>query len=216
MPAAQQQTLFEIESPRHVVNVASVPQRSPFRYPGGKTWLVPQVRQWLQSLRTRTVLFIEPFTGGGIVSLTVAAEGLADRVLMVELDDQVGAVWQTILGGEASWLAKKIVEFDLTMENTAALLARPAKSTREKAFQTILKNRTFHGGILAPGSGMIKNGEGGKGIKSRWYPGTLKRRILTIEAMRDKISFISGDGLAVMRAHADRADAVFFIDPPYT
>ena len=26
------------------VNVASVPQRSPFRYPGGKTWLVPQVR----------------------------------------------------------------------------------------------------------------------------------------------------------------------------
>lgn len=24
-----------------VVNVASVPQRSPFRYPGGKTWLVP-------------------------------------------------------------------------------------------------------------------------------------------------------------------------------
>lgn len=29
------------------VNVASVPQRSPFRYPGGKTWLVPYVRDWL-------------------------------------------------------------------------------------------------------------------------------------------------------------------------
>ena len=24
-----------------IVNVASVPQRSPFRYPGGKTWLIP-------------------------------------------------------------------------------------------------------------------------------------------------------------------------------
>ncbi|MBN2594284.1 MAG: hypothetical protein JXA81_12320, partial [Sedimentisphaerales bacterium] len=33
-----------------VVNVASVPLRSPFRYPGGKTWLVPYVRQWLSSL----------------------------------------------------------------------------------------------------------------------------------------------------------------------
>lgn len=216
MPATRQQTLFEIESPRHVVNVASVPQRSPFRYPGGKTWLVPQVRQWLQDLRTRPALFVEPFTGGGIVSLTIAAEGLADRVLMVELDDQVAAVWQTILSGEASWLAKRIVEFDLTMENAAALLDEPANSTREKAFQTILKNRIFHSGILAPGSGMIKKGEGGKGIKSRWYPGTLKRRILAIEAVHDKITFISGDGLAVMRAHTHRTDAVFFIDLPYT
>jgi hypothetical protein len=31
-------------------------------------------------------------------------------------------------------------------------LSRPTATTREKAFQTILKNRTYHGGILAPGS----------------------------------------------------------------
>jgi len=38
-----------------VVNVASVPQRSPFRYPGGKTWLIPVVRKWLkQSKRPQT------------------------------------------------------------------------------------------------------------------------------------------------------------------
>ena len=28
-----------------IVNVASVPQRSPFRYPGGKTWLIPIARK---------------------------------------------------------------------------------------------------------------------------------------------------------------------------
>ena len=28
------------ERDERVVNVASVPQRSPFRYPGGKTWLI--------------------------------------------------------------------------------------------------------------------------------------------------------------------------------
>ncbi len=33
-----------------VVNVAMVPMRSPFRYPGGKTWLVPRIREWLGSL----------------------------------------------------------------------------------------------------------------------------------------------------------------------
>ena len=36
-----------------IVNVASVPQRSPFRYPGGKTSFVPYLRDWLRSLRKR-------------------------------------------------------------------------------------------------------------------------------------------------------------------
>ena len=38
------------DSTHQIVNVASVPHRSPFRYPGGKTWLAPRVRQWLLSL----------------------------------------------------------------------------------------------------------------------------------------------------------------------
>src|SRR5438270_820835 len=76
---SSQLTLFEL-SLSQAVNVASVPQRSPFRYPGGKTWLVPRIRQWLkQPVRE----FIEPFAGGGIVSLTVAAEKLADHLTLV-------------------------------------------------------------------------------------------------------------------------------------
>ena len=35
------------------VNVASVPQRSPLRYPGGKTWLVPEIRKYLAGLDFR-------------------------------------------------------------------------------------------------------------------------------------------------------------------
>src|SRR5215475_1839398 len=56
-------------SPTEPVNVASVPQRSPFRYPGGKTWLVPYIRSWLASRGGRASLLIEPFAGGGIVGL---------------------------------------------------------------------------------------------------------------------------------------------------
>jgi DNA adenine methylase len=63
---------------------------------------------------------------------------------------------------------------------------------------------------------MIKHGENGKGIKSRWYPNTLKRRILAIESLRDKITFVEDDGMVLMRELAERSDAVFFIDPPYT
>lgn len=202
--------------PEHVVNVASVPQRSPFRYPGGKTWLIPRVRQWLRSLDHRPSVLVEPFAGGGIVGLTAGFEELADHVVLVELDKQVAAVWQTMLGGEAEWLAERILSFKMTHENARATLASTAGGTRELAFRTILKNRTFHGGILAPGATFIKHGENGKGLNSRWYAETLAARITAISKIRERFTFICGDGIEVMREHARKKRAAFFIDPPYT
>jgi len=201
-----------------IVNVASVPQRSPFRYPGGKTWFVPKIRAWLNSLPSRPTEFVEPFVGGGIISLTVAFENLAGLVTMVELDPQVAAVWKTMLGEDAEWLANQIVSFDMTPETLDAALVRKALSTRELAFQTILRNRTYRGGILAPGAGRIKYGEKGKGILSRWYPLTISKRIRAVAqpSVRGHIRFIEGDGLEVVQQKATSPTTVFFIDPPYT
>src|SRR5271167_521935 len=95
---------FETEEREKPVNVASVPQRSPFRYPGGKTWLVPLFRRWMISLPSQPAVLVEPFAGGGIISLTTAFEQLAARVVMVELDEQIAAVWQTILSEDGEWL----------------------------------------------------------------------------------------------------------------
>lgn len=200
-----------------VVNVASVRQRSPFRYPGGKTWLVPRIFQWLSVRKRAPALFVEPFAGGAIVSLSVAFEGLAEHVVLIELDPQVGAVWDTVINqGQGPWLAERILAFELTHENVDALLDDAPASTRELAFQTIVKNRVYHGGILAPGSGKIKHGENGRGLASRWYPKTLSKRILDICAISERLTFVQGDGLQVMQDYLDREDAVFFIDPPYT
>lgn len=200
-----------------VVNVASVKHRSPFRYPGGKTWLIPRIFQWLGSLPDRPSLLVEPFAGGAIVGLTTAFERLAKKALLVEIDEQVAAVWETVITcGEGPWLAQQIGEFDLTGENVNRLLNQTDLPSKVRALQTIIKNRVNHGGILAEGSGKLKYGENGKGIRSRWYPATLQKRICDIHAIRDRLSFIQGDGLEVMRQYADREDAAFFIDPPYT
>jgi DNA adenine methylase len=197
-----------------VVNVASVPKRSPFRYPGGKTWLVPRIRQWLSNQPAKEL--IEPFAGGGIVTLTAVIEGLVEQATMVELDEDVAAVWQTILQGGAEWLANRIITFELSIDAIRSELASAPTSIEERAFQTILKNRCYRGGILAEGSGLIKYGENGKGIHSRWYPITLQKRILEIGRHRDKIIFVAGDGFQVMEAYSRRKKVAFFIDPPYT
>jgi DNA adenine methylase len=205
-----------IEAPPEIVNVASVTQLSPFRYPGGKTWLIPQIYKWVQSLNFRPNIFIEPFAGGGIVSLTMANENLADHIVMVELDDEIAAVWKTIFYGDVKWLVHSIASFDMTIENVNGILSLDYSTDEEKAFKTILKNRTFHGGILAKGSGLIKYGENGKGINSRWYPQTLVKRINHIKGFKEKITFIQGNGLEVIKETMHNDTTVFFLDPPYT
>lgn len=213
----RQLSMFETKPNRtpKVVNVASVPQRSPFRYPGGKTWLVPVVRKWLKQSKDVKVL-IEPFTGGGIVSLSAAFENLADQIVMVELDREVAAVWEVIINGDHTWLADKVYSFDLNTENANLILKKEDKTIEEQAFSTILKNRIFHGGIITKGAGLIKNGENGKGLKSRWYPKTLRDRILAVGNVKSKMRFINGDAFTELDKIKNDSNTFSFIDPPYT
>ena len=146
----------------------------------------------------------------------MAFENLANHVTLVELDDQVAAVWETIItNGDGEWLAQRIEQFELTVENVNEVLHQQDLPIREKAFQTVLQNRTAHGGILAPGAGLIKYGEAGKGIASRWYPQTLARRIRDINKVIDRLSFIHGDAFGVIEGN-NSPDVTFFLDPPYT
>ena len=212
-----QYDLFDnrFEIPQSIVNVASVQQLSPFRYPGGKTWLIPQINKWMRSLHFTPEVFIEPFAGGGIVSLTIANEDLADHIIMVEIDDEIAAVWKTIFYGDTDWLINRILSFNMTIENVNRILTVDYVTDEEKAFKTIIKNRTFHGGILAKGSGLIKYGENCKGINSRWYPKTLARRINHIKHFRNKITFIQTDGIEIIKDNLN-SNSIFFFDPPYT
>lgn len=214
-----QMTMFDLGEKKigqALVNVSTIPQRSPFRYPGGKTWLIPTVRQWLKQEKQSVSLLIEPFAGGGIVSLTAAFEKLANHITMVEMDEEVAAVWEVILNGKNKWLADKIFSFNLTHDNVRFELDNPDKQLHDLAFCTILKNRIFHGGILAKGSGMIKNGENGKGIASRWYPKTLHDRIIAIGSVKNQINFVTGNAFEIIEQNLNNENAYFFIDPPYT
>lgn len=201
-----------------VTNVASVPHRSPFRYPGGKTWLIPRIRTWLRSQTRPVNVFVEPFCGGAITALTVAFERLASHVVMSEVDDDVASVWKAVLGGHAEALARRIETFEMSEANLDAALAQAERSGDpiDLAFATVLRNRVNRGGILAPGAGRVKTGENGKGLLSRWYPATLARRIREIDLVKTPIEFVHGDAFATIDRFRGDRHAVLFVDPPYT
>lgn len=213
----QQIEIFEdysgdLESP---VNISKVKHLSPFRYPGGKTWLVPYFVNYFNQRQTKCSNFVEAFAGGAIIGLTIASRNLTDKLTINELDPEVSAVWETIFSEDYEYLIKSILEFDLTHENVKEYLEKSNKSTPELAFQTILKNRTYHGGIMAAGSGLLKNGENGKGIKSRWYAKTLAQRITHLNSLKSKVAVLNEDALCYLE-NFDQKSGFAFIDPPYT
>ncbi len=148
--------------------------------------------------------------------MTAVAESLAESALMLELDEDVAAVWELVTRGDSEWLAQKIVSFEMSQENVLIELGRDTRTLRQRAFKTILKNRCSHGGIMANGSGLIKTGECGKGILSRWYPTTLARRFREIHLLHTRLAFRQEDAFSALEEYRDAKNAVFFIDPPYT
>lgn len=198
-----------------VVNVASVPQRSPLRYPGGKTWLIPHIREWLT--HTKPEILIEPFAGGAIVSLTGVMEELVPQAIMVEIDRDVAAFWRSAFESGAT-LGEWIRQFQPTRERLERIQNKVPATVAEHGFRTLVLNRTRRGGILAPGASFSRGGENGKGIASRWYPETLASRLAAIQESAERITFLEGDGLKFLPAmlHGWGRKAAVFLDPPYT
>lgn len=194
-------------------NVASLPKYSPFRYPGGKTWLIPQIREWLANRKKRVL--VEPFAGGATASLVGVLEGYVERAVLVERDCGVAAVWKTILSPDCEWLIERILTFPFSSKSVHRVLNEVPQSSRDLAFLTLLLNRVRSGGILSNSARLIRNGERGKGLSSRWYPETISLRIANIHSAKERFQVKHGDGLREIRHYATERQACFFVDPPY-
>lgn len=198
------------------MNVASVTQLSPFRYPGGKTWLVPYILRHLRSLQHRPSILIDPFLGGGSVPLSALHSGCVEQLVIREIDEDVASVWQCVFGSANERLCKKILRFSISRESVVEELSSEASDPLSRAFRTILRNRTYRGGILAKGASLMNAGENGRGVASRWYPDTLVRRIRKLGELSGFVDFECANGFQAIRSHADEREAFFFVDPPYT
>ncbi len=204
-------------SPIPAVNVATVPQRSPLRYPGGKTWLIPHIRAWLECVEPAPRLLIEPFAGGAIVSLTAVMEGLVERSLMAELDRNVAAFWKAALYHNRA-LTEKVLPFQPTRGAIEGIAGQATDDVVELGFQTLVLNRARRGGILAKGAALNRAGENGKGVASRWYPDTIVRRLRAIGEQSNRIDFCETDGVGLLEEYfsTNRGEGVVvFADPPY-
>ena len=196
-------------------HISTVPLRSPLRYPGGKTWLIPHLEEWLSALPERPEVFVEPFCGGATASLLAIAEDYADKAVMVEKDEAIANFWKYLLE-HPNTLCERIENFELNAESVGTALGNQSQEDGDRAFRTLLRNRTSRAGIIANGAALIRAGEKGKGVGSRWYPQTLIKRIHEIQLQSCRFSIECEDGLMRLQDYVGVSSNVIFVDPPYT
>ena len=69
---------------------------SPFRYPGGKTRLLPTLEPHLRALLEGKDTYREPFVGGGSVLLWVARNFPKLKLVANDLNPGVAAFWRVM------------------------------------------------------------------------------------------------------------------------
>ena len=151
------------------------------------------------------------------MSLTAVAEALVVKARFAELDADVATVWNCILSEDGAKLQRRIAEFKIPKNGVIELLEAATKRRNpiKRALSVLIRNRLSHGGIIAPGAGLLREGEAGRGLLSRWYPETLSRRIEAIRLLRGRLLFSHQDGFELLAEYKHWKSAVAFVDPPY-
>ena len=169
-----------------------VPQRSLFRYPGGKSRLITHTRRWLRS-GPPCLTLVEPFAGGAAIALTAVAENLAETAVLIELEPEVAHVWRMALTAPDA-LAERIASFPIN-EGVEGIGTTDDLSDPDRAARTLVLNRTRYNGIMAKRAGRAT---GTAGTRQRCW-----RRLEAIGAITDRINLVEGDGLKNLYPYAE-------------
>lgn len=190
---------------------------SPLRYPGGKSKLIDYLAAEFQEDQMDT--FVEAFAGGASVGLAMLAGGRTKHLVLNDTDPGVYAFWK-IVCERPEYLLDKLDKDPPVMAdlNSAKgmLNCNPTDwSTEALAWAELLANRLSYSGIIKANPLGGKHGTQ-KDLLARWNPTELKKRILAIHDMADRItaSNIDARDLIENSAYWDQKSTLF-IDPPY-
>lgn len=186
-----------------------------FRYPGGKTKLIPITELYLSQLGFKDGdAFHDVFVGGGAIATHVAKTHRYSHIYLNDLDPWISAFWSVIIG---DWQAfaelKGHIENKPTIELFKELRETEPIDIVEEAYRAVFFNRTTFSGILT--SGPI----GGYNQKSKWTI-DCRYNITRLQNEMEKLRKLLLNRTTVTKLDAieyiKRNDSGFlYLDPPY-
>lgn len=190
--------------------------RSILRYPGSKARFSGFISKTISLNAGRPRLFVEPFCGGASVSIALLEDGVVDEIAINDVDPLIAQFWMTVFSKEdAEWLADRVSEVPLTVEEWKRQKALKPASQREAALKCLYLNRTSFNGIIHQ-SGPL-GGWGQKNIKIgvRFNRQRIADRILSLSELRSKVTVANEGWRTFCERFAADERAIIYLDPPY-
>ena len=191
---------------------------TPLRYPGGKSGIYPFVRQLIADKGLKDHTYTEPFAGGAGLAVKLLLKGDVRSIHINDLDPAVFSFWHSVVNRPLE-LCHLIDSTPVCVEewkNQREVFQRPQEqSILEVGFATLYLNRTNVSGVLKGGVVGGFDQTGSSKINARFNKETLKRKIKTIAAERDRIQVTCEDAHAMLSGGLFESKSFLNIDPPY-
>ncbi len=196
---------------------------SPLRYPGGKTIFLPIFQK--VCLKNNIKTFIEPYCGGGGLSLSLIANKVVDKVIIGDSDPLVASFWNQILKNNIDILTTKILNTNINIETYLEqkeiydnFKSGKRYSQIDLAYCFLFRNRTNRAGLIKAGpiGGYLQNNPD-YDVKVRFNKENIINKIIRINSYykKKKIKFKRLDSLLTLEKYRKTERALFYLDPPY-
>ena len=186
---------------------------SPFRYPGSKQKLLPQILPELKDLDGISENFTDVFVGGGSVAIAVAKEYPNTTLHLNDKDSRIAAFWKVTSNDSVYELIDKL-DVKPTLDLFNEWRSKKCTADIDLAFQAILLNRTAFNGIMSatPIGGKLQNGP--YKLDSHYNFDKLKEIILECNRLlADRTIVTCKDFREVLSAPME--NTALYLDPPY-
>jgi hypothetical protein len=162
-----------------------------------KEGFLPHAEEYFRAHPCRT--FVEPFSGSGVVGLSLLGGGIVEQLVLIENDPRIACLLRGLLHDRT--LADRYAAFECTRANVERLLR-----DEQGAFRWLVQSRCSRRGGLDDGFRTPMDG--------LYCREAVADNIRRVQAMRDRIEVVEGDGLEIMRQHAGDRNVGCFADPP--
>lgn len=195
---------------------------SPLRYPGGKSQLSGFIREIISVNEIENTTYIEPYSGGFGVGLTLLFEGSVANVVINDYDKSIFSIWYSIL-----YNTEKLIDL---IESTPVTIEswyeqkeinkkyKNYQNSIENGFSTLFLNRTNHSGIISAGPMGGYDQKGKYKIDCRFNKKDIINKIKKIASHKDQIELYRKDAVKFIDIIAEtyNPEQTFcFFDPPY-
>lgn len=197
--------------------------RSPLRYPGGKSNITPLIKSIIQYKNphgANEFTYIEPFAGGAGVAINLLLEGVVTNIVVNDYDKAIYSFWRA-LKEETGALVEMIARTPVTVQEWHAqrdiYLSCNRKYSLELGFAAFFLNRTNRSGILNAGPIGGYEQSGLYQIDARYSKDALIDRIEKIARYKKNILVYNKEirkFISQIIPHYGENAFVYF-DPPY-